>query len=50
MTSDDVRVLAWVALVAVAPVVVVLLAAILRGYTVTLHMTREAKRRERPDD
>jgi hypothetical protein len=38
------RALAVVALVAVAPIVIVLLFAILRGYTVTLHMTREGKK------
>jgi hypothetical protein len=44
VTTADARSLAIVALVAVAPIVVVLLFAILRGYTVTLHMTRDHKR------
>lgn len=55
MSAADARALAIVALVAVAPIAIVLLIAILRGYTIDLHMTRDVKRgrwrrRTREDD
>jgi len=40
MTSTDVGALAIVALVAAVPVAIVVLALIVRGYTVSLHMHR----------
>lgn len=49
MTTGDARALAIVALIAVAPLAIVLVIALLRGYTISLHMTRDEKRR-RGDD
>jgi hypothetical protein len=49
VSTEDARSLAIIALIAVAPIVVVLLFAILRGYTVTLHMTREDRRPKRDE-
>lgn len=50
----DYRGLVFVALAAVVPLVVVLTVALLRGYTIDLHMTRDVKhgwrRRRRADD
>jgi hypothetical protein len=53
MSTEDARNLAIVAIVAIAPVAIVLIFAILRGYTITLHMTRLgrwARRREEGSD
>jgi hypothetical protein len=44
MTSDA-RNLAIVAVIAVAPLAITLVIALLRGYTIDLHMTRENRRR-----
>jgi len=41
----DPRTVAVVLLVAMAPLAVVLVVALLRGYTITLHLTRITKRR-----
>lgn len=49
MNSADARNLAFVAVIAVAPLVVVLLFAILRGYTIDLHMGRGRRRRHDDD-
>jgi hypothetical protein len=43
MTSDA-RNLAIVAVIAVAPLAITLVIALLRGYTIDLHMTRENRR------
>lgn len=44
-TSD----LAALAVVAIAPLAIVLIIALIRGYTITVHLTREPKRRHRDD-
>lgn len=46
MTTEDARNLAIVAVIAIAPLALVLLFALLRGYTIDLHMTREERRRD----
>lgn len=43
----DARAVALVSLVAVAPLAICLVIALLRGYTISLHMTREEKRNKR---
>lgn len=48
MTTADARNLAVVAVIAIAPLAIVLLVALLRGYTVHLSMRRD--RRGRDDD
>lgn len=45
MTPGDVRDLALVAMLGVAPLAVVALVALLRGYTIEIHLTREHRRR-----
>jgi hypothetical protein len=54
VTTSDARDLAIIAVIAVAPLAIVLIFAILRAYTITLHMTRDEKRGRRrrgePDD
>lgn len=45
MTTADARSLALVALIAVAPLAIVLVIALLRGYTIDLHMTRDENKR-----
>lgn len=45
MTAADARALGLVAIIAVAPLAIVLVIALLRGYTITLHMTREERRK-----
>lgn len=50
MTTDDARNLAIVAVFATAPIALVLLLAILRGYTVTLHMTRDGNGKGNHDE
>lgn len=50
MNTEDARNLAIIAVIAVAPLAIVLVFSILRGYTITLHMTREDRRRRRGDD
>lgn len=45
MSPTDVRALAIVALVAISPLAIVLLAAIVRGYTIEIYLTRNGKRR-----
>jgi hypothetical protein len=49
VTTEDARNLAIVAVVAIAPVAIVLIFALLRGYSITLHMTRPRLRRGRDD-
>lgn len=44
MTTEDARNLAAVAVLAVAPLALVLIFAILRGYTITIHLTREERK------
>jgi hypothetical protein len=44
VTTEDARNLAIVAIVAIAPVAIVLIFALLRGYTITLHMDRTRRR------
>lgn len=44
------RDLALVGLVATAPLVLIMVIALLRGYTITAHFTRDGKRRSRRDD
>jgi hypothetical protein len=39
-TASDARDLAIVALVAIAPLAIVLIVALLRGYTISLHLER----------
>lgn len=48
--TDDARNLAIIAVIAVAPLAICLIVALLRGYTIDLHMTRYVKRRFRGDD
>lgn len=52
MTTEDARNLAVIAVLAIAPLAIVLIFAILRGYTIDLHMTRDIRRwrRHRDDD
>jgi len=45
VSTSDARDLAAIALIAIAPLAIVLLVALLRGYTITVHMTRENKHR-----
>lgn len=47
MTTDDARNLAAIALIAIAPLAIVLIVALLRGYTIDIHMTRDEKPRRR---
>lgn len=49
MTAEDGRNLAIIAVIAVAPLAIVLLVALLRGYTITVHMTRDAKHGRRSE-
>lgn len=44
MSTDDARNLAIIAVIAVAPLAITLIFAILRGYTITVHFTRENKK------
>lgn len=46
-TSADPRTLAIVALIATAPIAIVLVVALLRGYTIDIHLTRDHNDRER---
>lgn len=47
MTTEDARNLALIAVIAIAPLAITLMIALLRGYTIDLHMTRDIKRRLR---
>lgn len=49
MTTGDARNMAIIAVVAVAPLAITLIIALLRGYTIDLHMRRRDPRR-RDDD
>jgi hypothetical protein len=51
VSTDDARNLAIIAVIAVAPLAIVLITALLRGYTIDVHMTRDEppRRRRRPD-
>jgi hypothetical protein len=44
MSTEDARNLALIAVIAVAPLAIVMIFALLRGYTIDLHMTRDMKR------
>lgn len=44
MSTSDARDLAFIAIIAVAPLAIVLIVALMRGYTITVHMTRESKK------
>lgn len=48
--SADLRALTIVAALTLAPVALVALAAILRGYRIDLHMRRDERRRRRRDE
>jgi hypothetical protein len=48
VSSRDAITLAAVALCAVVPLAVVLTVALLRGYTISLHMHRPGRRRDEP--
>lgn len=48
MTADA-RNLAIIAVIAVAPLAIVLMVALLRGYEITVHFIRDRRRRERGD-
>lgn len=48
MTADA-RNLALIAVIAVAPLAIVLIVALFRGYTIDLHMTREERRPRRDE-
>lgn len=50
MSPSDALSLAVVALIAVVPLAVVLLFAIMRSYTIDVHMTRDHHRRHRRGD
>ena len=50
MDASDVRTLAIVALVAVVPIAVVLLVALLRGYSIDFHMFRRRRNGDDGDD
>jgi hypothetical protein len=47
VTTEDARNLAIVAVIAIAPLALVILFAILRGYTIDLHMSRDDPPRRR---
>lgn len=49
MTTEDARNLAIIAVVAIAPLAIVLIIALLRGYTIDLHMARDRIWRRRDD-
>jgi hypothetical protein len=46
---SDARTVALVSLVAVAPLAICVIVAMLRGYTISVHLTREGQRRGRND-
>ena len=48
--TADMRSLAIVALVASVPLAVIVLVALLRGYSIDLHMTRQNRRKRDDDD
>ena len=41
MTTGDARNLAIIVVIAIAPLAIVMVIALLRGYTIDLHMTRD---------
>ena len=43
MNTEGARDLAIIAVIAVAPLAIVLIVALLKSYTITLHMTRKSK-------
>ena len=45
MATEDARNLAIIAVIAVAPLAIVLMVALLRGYTMTMHFTRFNKKK-----
>lgn len=50
MSTSDARNLAIIAVIAVAPLAIVLIIALLRSYTIDLHMTRDVRRGRRHRD
>jgi hypothetical protein len=50
VTTEDARNLAIVAVIAIAPLALIMLFAILRSYTIDLHMTRDERPRRRRSD
>jgi hypothetical protein len=46
--TGDARDLAIIAVIAVAPLAITMIIALLRGYTIDLHMTRDVKKALRP--
>lgn len=46
VNTEDARNLAIIAVIAVAPLAIVLIFALLRGYEITVHMVRRSKRGE----
>ena len=44
VNTEGARDLAIIAVIAVAPLAIVLIVALLKSYTITLHMTRRSKR------
>jgi hypothetical protein len=43
---SEARDAALIALVAIAPLAIVLIVALIRGYTVTVHLTRDSKKHD----
>ena len=43
MTGDEARTVAILLVLAIAPVAIVLVVALLRGYTIDVHLTRDDK-------
>jgi hypothetical protein len=50
MTTSDARNLAIVAVIAIAPLALVLIIAVLRSYTIDIHMTRGCRHGRRRDE
>ena len=48
--TDDARNLALMAVIAVAPLAIVILIALIRGYRMDLHLDRDGRRRRRRED
>jgi hypothetical protein len=49
VSTEDARNLAIIAVVAIAPLAIVLIIALLRGYTIDLHMRRDRPWRRRDE-
>jgi hypothetical protein len=50
VSTSDARDLAIIAVIAVAPLAITLIVALLRSYTIDVHMTRRDKRRRADDE